>query len=117
MNGVLEAVASNCLVALVLATCAAAIARFRVNPNLVHVLWLMVLLKLFTPPVWWIGLSWPWPAEEAAVEEVVIALEPRVLMPAPPMLVPPPESVQIPARSWREILLAVWAPESPGSWR
>ncbi len=108
MNGLLEAVASNCLVALVLAGVVAAIARFRVNPNLIHVLWLMVLLKLFTPPLLWIGLPWPEPAVEPPVEEIAIELEPRLLLPAPPMPAPPREPAQTPAWSWNGILLAVW---------
>ena len=108
MNALLETAASNCAVALILAVLVAAVARFRVNPHAVHVLWLMVLVKFFTPPVWRVDLPLPEPVRESALEEVVIAAPPLAMRPLAQSPAPLPPEAVVPAWTWREGLLAVW---------
>lgn len=108
MNGFLETVASNCLVALALSIVVAAIARFRVNPNVIHVLWLMVLIKFFTPPLLWVPLPWPELGKEDVVEEIVVAADPRVFSPAARGPMPIPQPVVVPKWTWREMLFGIW---------
>ncbi len=57
MNYLLDALLANALVALFLAVLAALISRGVRRPALVHALWLIVLLKLITPPLF--SLHWP----------------------------------------------------------
>jgi beta-lactamase regulating signal transducer with metallopeptidase domain len=56
---------SNAAVSAVLALLALAVSRFFRRPALAHALWVLVLLKLITPPVHLIPIEWPSPAEEA----------------------------------------------------
>src|SRR5438874_1563645 len=62
MDTLLEAGLSNAVAAAVLALVAAGVARLGRRPALTHSLWLLVLLKLVTPPI--IPLALPWPADE-----------------------------------------------------
>ena len=55
----LAVVASNAVVAAVLAVGIAALGRWVRHPALLHALWLLVLLKLVTPLVWRVPLPWP----------------------------------------------------------
>jgi beta-lactamase regulating signal transducer with metallopeptidase domain len=72
MENLLHVGLSNAVAAGVLALVAAA-ATFllRRRPALVHALWLLVLLKLFTPPL--VRLPAPWPSEEQAPEPVAVS--------------------------------------------
>ena len=54
MQPLLDAVLSNLIVASAIAATALILARFWKNPILLHLLWLLVLIKLVTPPV----VSW-----------------------------------------------------------
>jgi bla regulator protein BlaR1 len=65
--------AVNALAAGLLALAAVAAGRWSRRPAVVHGLWVLVLLKLVTPPL--ISLPWLAPAEEPA---------PRPALPAPP---------------------------------
>ena len=58
MQTFLEITLSNAVVATVLALVAAVIGRVCRRPALVHSLWLLVLLKLVTPPLVPVSLSW-----------------------------------------------------------
>jgi beta-lactamase regulating signal transducer with metallopeptidase domain len=49
----------NAVAATLLAVVAAAVTRLARRPALAHGLWLLVLLKLLTPPVWQVPLPWP----------------------------------------------------------
>jgi beta-lactamase regulating signal transducer with metallopeptidase domain len=60
MSGLLHAGLSNALVAVVLALVAVVVGRTFRRPALTHGLWLLVLLKLVTPPL--VGVSIPWPS-------------------------------------------------------
>jgi beta-lactamase regulating signal transducer with metallopeptidase domain len=46
-----ESIASNAVVATIMAICAMVLSRFWKNAAAVHLLWVVVLLKLFTPPL------------------------------------------------------------------
>jgi hypothetical protein len=52
MDIIRQTLLANALAAILLAIAAAAISRFARRPPLAHFLWLLVLLKLVTPPVW-----------------------------------------------------------------
>jgi beta-lactamase regulating signal transducer with metallopeptidase domain len=64
---------SNALAATLLAVAVAAVARLCRRPALEHALWLLVLLKLITPPLLPVSLPWsdPFAAEPAPVERPV----------------------------------------------
>ena len=51
MNALLEIVISNSLFVIVLAFAVALVGRFVNNPPMLHILWLLVLLKFITPPL------------------------------------------------------------------
>jgi beta-lactamase regulating signal transducer with metallopeptidase domain len=57
MNVILDALLANALVALVLAVLAALVSLRIRRPALVHAMWLIVLLKLVTPPLF--SIHWP----------------------------------------------------------
>jgi len=62
----LQTALSNALVASALALVAVAAGRFCRRPALVHGLWLLVLLKLVTPPLVPVPINWPAPPEPQA---------------------------------------------------
>ena len=64
MEAILRITLSNTLLAAVLALAAMAVSRIFRRPALSHALWLIVLLKLITPPLWSIALPLM-PAEKA----------------------------------------------------
>src|SRR5262249_4957108 len=83
MDAVLHALLGNALLAAALAVPALAAGRLRSRPALVHSLWLLVLLKLLTPPLLTVPL--PWPAPPAPVpEKTAIETEIDALCPADP---------------------------------
>jgi beta-lactamase regulating signal transducer with metallopeptidase domain len=58
---------SNALAATVLALVAAVVGRLWRRPAFTHALWLLVLLKLLTPPLFVVPVSWPALADPAPV--------------------------------------------------
>jgi beta-lactamase regulating signal transducer with metallopeptidase domain len=81
---------SNAVMATVLALLAAAVGRLYRRPALIHVLWLLVLLKLVTPPLVILPLTWPEAlpaapvlpaAEQPDSEAVASAPEPNITEP------------------------------------
>ena len=56
-TAILEAVLGNLAVATALAVVALAVGRWANRPALAHVLWLLVLVKLLTPPVFTIPVK------------------------------------------------------------
>src|SRR5262245_21356051 len=58
MHPLLEMVLSNAAVATVLAILAAVVSQLSRRPALTHSLWLLVLLKLVTPPLMPVQLPW-----------------------------------------------------------
>src|SRR5207248_7498398 len=85
----LEAGLSNLLVAAALAALAAAVARWGKRPALAHGLWVLVLLKLVTPPVVPLSLVWL-PADPVPTVG-------SIHVPAPPPVVPATQWVAEPA--------------------
>ncbi len=59
LQSILEAGISNVVVASVLALLVFALTRFWRNPHIAHMLWLLVLAKLVTPPLWHVSISLP----------------------------------------------------------
>jgi beta-lactamase regulating signal transducer with metallopeptidase domain len=115
---------SNAVVAGALAVVAAAAGRLCRRPALTHSLWLIVLIKLVTPPL--VHLSVPVvaaPPRETPVEETVLPALPEVadLEPVPPGDVPAADPVSdftapagppadgLPALPWASLGLAAWA--------
>jgi beta-lactamase regulating signal transducer with metallopeptidase domain len=69
MHAFWEITASNVLVVTVLAVCVAAVGRVWKNPAGMHFLWLLVLLKLITPPLVTVPLSLPTTQSTSLIEE------------------------------------------------
>ncbi|HYT88007.1 MAG TPA: M56 family metallopeptidase, partial [Gemmataceae bacterium] len=90
MSALLQVGLSNCVMALALAVVAASVGRWCRRPAVTHGLWLLVLLKLITPPLVFVPVSWPEPDAPAAP---VVALAP-VPLPIPEI----PERVEEPIR-------------------
>ena len=68
MHDLLEIALSNALVAIPLAVLAFAVSRATHRPALTHALWLLVLIKLVTPPLFTVSVPWP-DGETAAVAQ------------------------------------------------
>src|SRR5947209_13740251 len=68
MDTLLYAGLGNAVTATALALVVAAVARFCRRPALVHSLWLLVLLKLVTPPIVSVPLPWPLAWEPVAAQ-------------------------------------------------
>ena len=107
MDPFLQIVASNALIAAALAVPAALATRARVNPAVVHVLWLLVLVKLFTPPVLPVRVPWPAVAERPAA---TAPLPPRTpLVESSPAALPAPAWWErLSDLPWQRVLMAVW---------
>src|SRR3954462_4854052 len=117
MSHLLQLGLANAIAAALLAAAVAAPAFVlrRRYPAVVHALWLLVLLKLVTPPLWKVPVSWHQPARDGAragaVETVGAATEESTevwvgsaeteVVPAP-VPAPPPE----PQTDW--VAVAVW---------
>ena len=78
MSQLIEIGLTNAALATGLAVLAAAVERLGRRPALGHALWLLVLIKLITPPL--VGLPVPWPA---APRPAVVAPEKADLSAAP----------------------------------
>ena len=79
MDTLLYAVLSNAAVTAVLAVMATGFGRISRRPALVHSLWIIVLLKLLTPPLWPVQLSWLVRSQEGPVLTDAPAVEPTVV--------------------------------------
>src|SRR5437762_2238687 len=132
MDTLLHAGLSNVLMAAALALPAAAVARLGRRPALAHALWLLVLLKLLTPPLIPVPILWPVGESEAGdqiaadtrpgppagaagplagdllgVALTGVAEAPGEPAPAPAAGEPAPHRAAAASR-WREILVTVW---------
>ncbi len=67
MNAVVETALSNAVVVMVLAAVLAIVGRVCRKPALMHCLWVVVLIKLITPPVFPISISLTHSGESAVV--------------------------------------------------
>ena len=105
-NVLLETVASNCLVAAALATVVAIVAKCRANPTLVHFLLLLVLIKLFTPPLVSVGIPESVRLQvDEPVETVFVGYEASARAPT----TTEPQRLQSIAEYWQAFVLTVWA--------
>jgi beta-lactamase regulating signal transducer with metallopeptidase domain len=69
VNDLLSIAVSNAVAATILALVAFVVGAVYRRPALVHGLWLLVLLKLVTPPLLLIPVAWPTASEVVPVEE------------------------------------------------
>jgi beta-lactamase regulating signal transducer with metallopeptidase domain len=82
VDDLLSIAGSNAVAATVLALVALAVGSVQRRPALLHGLWLLVLLKLVTPPLFYLPISWPATADSATPEiaygreEAIAAEEP-----------------------------------------
>ncbi|MCA3008089.1 MAG: M56 family metallopeptidase [Phycisphaerales bacterium] len=104
---------ANTIAAGLLAVATLVVARWRPAPAVLHVLWLFVLLKLVTPPLFVlpVDLSWFGGAPEAPRTVVVpLRLEVGELAAAPlPASVPPEAAGTVAAWNWPGAALGAWA--------
>jgi bla regulator protein blaR1 len=71
MDVLIQVAISNAVMATILAVVAALIGRMSGRPALAHALWLLVLLKLITPPFYAVQVAWfdaPAPSQSPAIE-------------------------------------------------
>ncbi len=90
MNTLLEIGLSNAVMASLLALPAAAVSTWGRRPALAHVLWLLVLIKLITPPLFSVPI--PWPAGSEATSS---------LPPPQAAFTPSPALEGVQAQDWR----------------
>ncbi len=112
IDTVLRAVGSNVGVAAAIALVAFGVSRWSRRPALAHTLWLLVLLKLVTPPVVSLPLGAP-TVTEITVERANVPTPPVAMPPAlePVVFAAPPQRSVAPAPrpvDWRVALLALW---------
>jgi bla regulator protein BlaR1 len=128
MDTFLDIGLANALAAALLALPAAAVTRLWRRPTLAHALWLLVLLKLLTPPLFFVPV-WPQPAEPAPADHLPAPLptarpQPPAVLEAPPATPSPavageapnaedaardnPAVVWLELPSWRLLVSAVW---------
>jgi beta-lactamase regulating signal transducer with metallopeptidase domain len=94
MNTLVELALSNLLMAALLAVPAVLAGWWGRRPALTHGLWLLVLLKLVTPPLYRVPISWPETATQAATPSpvdhgpVVAIGPPQVEVMLPPLAEP-----------------------------
>jgi beta-lactamase regulating signal transducer with metallopeptidase domain len=77
MDSLLHIGLSNALVASLLALLVAAASAFCRRPALTHALWLLVLIKLITPPLFSIPVSWSTQTDAASVKGTEVAATAR----------------------------------------
>jgi beta-lactamase regulating signal transducer with metallopeptidase domain len=95
MRTLLDVGLANAAVATLLAVGAWVLGRVVRRPAVAHVLWLLVLLKLLTPPLWPVHVDWP--AVPAVAQATVPAPAPPPPAPAPAGRTDLPAASQAPA--------------------
>ena len=124
MNAFWEIVVSNAILVVVLAAAVAMVGRFWKNPHGLYVLWLLVLLKFVTPPLFTVGFHLPGkpmsvvhddPITVSAGEEARTAELDRSPLPASSeQTVAPDPSVDVPQVAgqreipWLIVLAGLW---------
>jgi beta-lactamase regulating signal transducer with metallopeptidase domain len=123
MDVVLSVGVGNAVGALVLALVAAGAGLVCRRPAVLHGLWLLVLLKLLTPPLWPVPVTWPetLAAEQESFPVLVLSDFKEPAPPAgfaaevhadqPPATVVQPGTATDPVAGWpwKEIVLIAWA--------
>ncbi len=82
MDSLLEIALSNAILATALAVVVFSISRFLRQPALCHALWVLVLVKLVTPPIVSVPVPTGWGLVRAT-REIEVAPEPKAIEPAP----------------------------------
>jgi beta-lactamase regulating signal transducer with metallopeptidase domain len=85
MTQILAIGLTNVLMAGALAVIAAVVGRIARRPAVTHALWLLVLLKLITPPLVPVAISWPAPAAESTSVAAIAASAENGKPPAAPI--------------------------------
>ncbi len=83
MPSLLYLALSNAVLASLLAALVAVVTRFCRRPSVRHALWLLVLLKLITPPLVPLPVTWPRSDENEPLVEVISPSEPGLSEPTP----------------------------------
>ncbi len=78
MSNIFSLLIGNTIFAMVLAVLAIVAMQFR-RPALAHALWLLVLLKLITPPLWNVEVAWLQPASPVTTRVVETPVAPKEL--------------------------------------
>lgn len=119
MDRLLEIGLANAVVALMLAVVALLVSRWSRRPALVHALWLLVLIKLVTPPILPLPLPW-WQAPSEPVVHRQVARKPvPVREPVAVAQAQPAQAVPAPMFTRLEDLMgtspfALFGPDMPG---
>jgi beta-lactamase regulating signal transducer with metallopeptidase domain len=124
VNDLLSIVLSNAVAAAVLALLAAITGTVCRRPALVHGLWLLVLLKLVTPPLVRIPVAWPVAPESRQIEVATFAADEPPSETTPPPLEQPAVVLVLPASAEDEpaastdaaIVPPAPAPADPSLW-
>ncbi len=101
MDALVRVVLSNCAVALALAVVAACAGRWCRRPALTHALWLLVLLKLLTPPLVPVPVGWAALAPPAGVAVTPLDGAPPAA-PAPGDVAEVPRPPALDAAAWAD---------------
>jgi beta-lactamase regulating signal transducer with metallopeptidase domain len=99
MPSLLYLALSNAVLATLLAALVAVVTRFCRRPSVRHALWLLVLLKLITPPLVPLSVAWPRSDETEPRAEVISPSEPEPTEPSPSL---PESTLPIGAATVRE---------------
>src|SRR6516164_9520251 len=101
MDTFLDMGLSNALVAGMLVLVIGIFGRVWRRPTLLHSLWLVVLLKLITPPLWPVPVTWPalWLSTNTEINKAVVPVEePRASDPVNVIAVESPPAEKLVAR-------------------
>jgi beta-lactamase regulating signal transducer with metallopeptidase domain len=102
----------NALLATALAFLAAGVGRLARRPALTHALWLLVLLKLVTPPLFTLSVPWPSSLSAGTGEALLISAtqEGRVVGLGSTVQLPFPQE----SRDLEEVAVTAWRPDEEG---
>ena len=117
MESLLSVALSNAIVATLLAAIVAVAARVCRRPIVVHALWLLVLLKLLTPPLIVVPMAWPQTTDPMALsqEDSVIDL-PALPEESVSSEVDPLPAIPPPIVSWEIVVVTLWLMGSLAWW-
>jgi beta-lactamase regulating signal transducer with metallopeptidase domain/HEAT repeat protein len=124
MQAIIWAVGSNTVIAAVIACVAFAVAKLNRWPALAHALWLLVIVKLLTPPLWHVEIAVDKPVTAGELTPVVVTSAMPVVAPIAAPVAPPIDAVHsasppvagalrpvVRSRElpWQAIAIAAWA--------
>lgn len=117
MASLLEHALANLAVAAVLAVLAGVVGLWGRRPAITHALWLLVLMKLITPPLFALEIPWPTASPVSEVTHAPARLDVVVEPPAPPIerdvdIVPKTDTVNVPPEL-PDVDIVMPEPEAP----